>query len=85
MKATGIVRQIDQMGRVVLPKELRKTLGIEDGTPLEIFVYGGRIILQKYQPYAYTVGELKEALIAAAKDAGKGPATYLQKSKGESL
>lgn len=85
MKSTGMVRPVDQFGRVVLPKELCKTMGIEHGTPLEIYVDGGRIILQKYQPYTYTADELKEALIAAAKDAGKDPASYLQKSKGESL
>lgn len=85
MKATGIVRPVDQFGRVVLPKELCKTMDIEKGTPLEIFVDGSRIVLQKYQPGTYTADELKEALIAAAKDAGKDPVTYLQKVKGESL
>lgn len=50
MKAIGIVRRIDDLGRVVVPKEIRRTLGIEEGDPLEIFVNGGQIILQKYQP-----------------------------------
>lgn len=85
MKSTGMVRSVDRMGRVVLPKELCKTMEIAHGTPLEIFVDGGRIILQKYQPDAYTTDELKEALMAAAKDAGKDPVAYLQKPKGESL
>lgn len=50
MKAIGIVRRIDDLGRVVVPKEIRRTLGIEEGDPLEIFVNGGQVILQKYQP-----------------------------------
>ncbi len=41
---------MDQLGRVILPKELRNTLGIPDGTPLEIFIDGNKIILKKYQP-----------------------------------
>lgn len=50
MKATGIVRKIDDLGRVVVPKETRRTLGIEEGDSLEIFVNGNQVILQKYQP-----------------------------------
>lgn len=47
-KATGIVRRVDDLGRIVIPKELRETLGIEEGTPLEIFTKGPEIILKKY-------------------------------------
>ena len=51
MKATGIVRRIDDLGRVVIPKEIRKTLRIKEGTPLEIFTdREGQIILKKYSP-----------------------------------
>jgi len=51
MKATGIVRRIDDLGRVVVPKEIRRTLRIREGDPLEIFVSrGGEIILKKYSP-----------------------------------
>ncbi len=50
MKSTGIIRQIDDLGRIVLPKEMRKKMYIESGDPLEIFVEGDRIILMKYQP-----------------------------------
>lgn len=53
MKSTGIVRRIDELGRVVIPKELRRTLGVETGDPLEIFVDGDRVILRKYQPGCY--------------------------------
>jgi len=55
MKATGIVRRIDDLGRVVIPKEIRRTLRIREGDPLEIFVdREGEIILKKYSP----IGEL---------------------------
>ncbi|UOQ49686.1 AbrB/MazE/SpoVT family DNA-binding domain-containing protein [Gracilibacillus caseinilyticus] len=48
MKSTGIVRKIDELGRVVLPKELRKSLNIQEKDPIEIFVDQERIILRKY-------------------------------------
>lgn len=57
MKATGVVRRIDDLGRVVIPKEIRKTLRIKEGDPLEIFTdREGGIILKKYSP----IGELSE-------------------------
>lgn len=53
MKATGIVRRIDDLGRVVIPKEIRRTLRLREGTPLEIFTdREGEIILKKYSPMA---------------------------------
>ena len=50
MKSTGMIRKVDDLGRVVVPKELRRTLGIENGDPLEIFIDGDQIILKKYKP-----------------------------------
>jgi len=50
MKSIGIVRKVDNLGRLVIPKELRETLEINVGTPIEIFVDEDRIILQKYSP-----------------------------------
>jgi transcriptional pleiotropic regulator of transition state genes len=50
MKALGIVRKIDPLGRVVLPKELRNTMGLPEGTPMEIFSDADCIIIRKYQP-----------------------------------
>lgn len=47
MQSTGIVRRIDELGRVVIPKEIRKTLGIKEGDPLEIFINEGDIVLKK--------------------------------------
>jgi AbrB family transcriptional regulator (stage V sporulation protein T) len=56
MKATGIVRRIDDLGRVVIPKEIRRTLRIREGDPLEIFVdREGEVILKKYSP----IGQLE--------------------------
>ena len=57
MKATGIVRRIDDLGRIVIPKEIRRTLRIREGDPLEIFTNrDGEILLKKYSP----IGELSE-------------------------
>lgn len=57
MKATGVVRRIDDLGRIVIPKEIRKTLHIKEGDPLEIFTdREGEVILKKYSP----IGELSE-------------------------
>lgn len=55
MKATGIVRRIDDLGRVVIPKEIRRTMRIREGDPLEIYTEtGGQVIFKKYSP----IGEL---------------------------
>jgi len=75
MKATGIVRKIDDLGRVVIPKEIRRTLRIREGDPLEIFTEkDGEVIFKKYSP----VGELSEFAGAMAetlyKTAGCGVA-----------
>lgn len=57
MKATGIVRRIDELGRVVIPKEIRKTLRIFEGDPLEIYTDKDNLILKKYSPVANIEGE----------------------------
>ena len=55
MRATGIVRRIDELGRVVIPKEIRRTLRIREGDPLEIFTdHDGEVVLKKYSP----IGEI---------------------------
>ena len=60
MKATGIVRRIDDLGRVVIPKEIRMTLRIREGDPLEIFTQSdGEVIFKKYSP----IGELSELAV----------------------
>jgi len=50
MKSTGIIRKVDDLGRIVLPIELRRVLDIAERDELEIFVEGDRIVLQKYEP-----------------------------------
>ena len=61
MRATGIVRRIDDLGRIVVPKEIRRTLRIREGDPLEIYTdHDGEVVLKKYSP----IGEIA----AIAKD-----------------
>ncbi|ADL11602.1 AbrB/MazE/SpoVT family DNA-binding domain-containing protein [Acetohalobium arabaticum] len=57
MKSTGIVRKVDELGRVVIPVELRRTLEIEEKDSLEIYVDGESIILKKYEPACVFCGE----------------------------
>lgn len=57
MKSTGIVRNIDELGRVVVPKELRKKLGIANTDPVEIYVEDNKIILTKYVSVCHFCGE----------------------------
>lgn len=75
MKATGMTRSVDSLGRIVLPKEIRRTLGINHGDPVEFFVDGDSIILRKYN----TVGDLEQLIDSvektiSAKDAIASPA-----------
>lgn len=60
MKPTGIVRRIDDLGRVVMPKELRRTLRIRDGDPLEIYVDGNSVMLKKYAPSTGEIGDFAQ-------------------------
>ena len=62
MKSTGIVRKVDELGRVVLPIELRRTLDIEIRSPLEIYVDGDMIVLKKYEPACIFCGEAKDVV-----------------------
>ncbi|WP_101847166.1 AbrB/MazE/SpoVT family DNA-binding domain-containing protein [Halobacillus sp. Marseille-P3879] len=62
MKSTGIVRKVDELGRVVIPIELRRTLGINEKDALEIYVDDDRIVLKKYKPNmtCHVTGEVSE-------------------------
>ena len=60
MKSTGIVRKIDDLGRIVLPIELRRTLEVSERDPLEIFIEDNAIILKKYQPACIFCGNAKD-------------------------
>ena len=62
MKSTGIVRKVDELGRIVLPIELRRTLDIAERDPLEIYVDGSSIILKKYMPACIFCGESRDVV-----------------------
>jgi len=62
MKSTGIVRKVDELGRVVLPMELRRTMTIAEKDPLEIYVEGSTIILKKYEPTCIFCGDTKDVV-----------------------
>jgi transcriptional pleiotropic regulator of transition state genes len=68
MISTGIVRKVDELGRVVLPKELRGTLDIDIKDPLEIYVDGKTILLKKYQPGCVFCGSVKDVSVYKAKN-----------------
>lgn len=62
MKSTGIVRKVDELGRIVLPIELRRTMNIEVKDALEIFVDGDQIVLKKYEPSCIFCGNAKDII-----------------------
>lgn len=71
MKATGMIRKIDDLGRVVIPKEIRRTLRIREGDPMEIYVEkNGEIILKRYAPFGDIVDELISFADAISKNTG---------------
>jgi len=68
MKSTGIVRKVDELGRIVLPIELRRTLDIAEKDSLEIYVDEGRIILKKYEPTCVFCGSSKDVITFKGKN-----------------
>ncbi|HEK9104085.1 AbrB/MazE/SpoVT family DNA-binding domain-containing protein [Bacillus pfraonensis] len=68
MKSTGVTRKLDSLGRIVIPMELRRTLEIEEKTPLEIYVKGEKIILKKYEAHGVfaITGEVSDKNITLA-------------------
>ena len=68
MKSTGIMRKIDELGRVVLPIELRRKMDISEKDSLEIYVEGDSIILKKYQPSCIFCGEPKNVIAFKGKN-----------------
>ena len=59
MKSTGIIRRIDDLGRIIIPKEIRRNLGIREGDPLEIFVEGEMVCYSRYEPACNTISRIK--------------------------
>ena len=68
MKSTGIVRKVDELGRVVIPIELRRTLDIAEKDALEIYVDGEHIILRKYAPACIFCGQAKDVEVFKGKN-----------------
>ena len=79
MKSTGITRQVDELGRFVLPKEIRKSLDINTKDSLEIYTDEGRIILQKYLPACTFCGEADNVLLFEDKRICRGCIERLKK------
>ncbi|MEK4695559.1 AbrB/MazE/SpoVT family DNA-binding domain-containing protein [Bacillus sp. FSL M8-0063] len=61
MKNTGVARKVDELGRVVIPVELRRTLGIAEGTALDFHVDGENIVLRKHEKSCFVTGEVSES------------------------
>ncbi len=80
MKSTGIVRKVDELGRVVLPIELRRTLGIDEKDALEIYVDQEKIILKKYEPACVFCGNASEIQIFHNKNVCRECATAMGES-----
>ena len=60
MKATGIVRKVDELGRIVLPSELRKTMHVNVGDSFELFTNENTVVLKKYEPGCVLTGEMED-------------------------
>ena len=82
MKATGIVRKLDSLGRVSLPIELRRSLSLDLKDPVEIFVDGDSIILKKYEPRDIFTGESKDLIEYQGKMISKDTIRELAKIAG---
>ena len=82
MKSTGIVRKLDELGRITLPIELRRTLGVEERDPLEIYVEEEKIILQKYEPADIFSGSREELIDYCGKKISKKSVMEMAKIAG---
>ncbi len=82
MKSTGIVRKIDELGRIVLPKELRDTLNLEPKTPLEIFTDDNSVVLKKYEPADIFTGDMEDLVDYQGKKVSKASIIELCKLAG---
>jgi len=87
MKSTGMVRRLDDLGRVVIPVEIRRTLGWEEKVPVEIYVDDGKIVLKKYEPGCVFCGEAEGVLAHRGKRVCRGcvAAMYESLRKAESV
>ena len=81
MKSTGIVRKVDELGRIVLPMELRRTLGIAEKEALEIYVDLEKIILKKYEPACVFCGNAHDIQVFHGKNVCRACATAIGQTK----
>ncbi|MGN0627540.1 MAG: AbrB/MazE/SpoVT family DNA-binding domain-containing protein [Oscillospiraceae bacterium] len=79
MKSTGIVRKVDELGRIVLPIELRRTLGIEEKDALEIYVDDNMVMLKKYEPACIFCGSADGVTVFRGKNICEHCRSELQK------
>ncbi len=82
MKSTGVVRKVDELGRIVIPIELRRTMGIEEKDALEIYVDSEKIILKKYEPACIFCGNAEEVINYKGKNLCRNCLTELTKQVG---
>lgn len=82
MKSTGIVRKLDELGRITLPIELRRTLGVGERDALEIFVEEDRIVLTKYEPTDIFTGDKENLYDFCGKKVSKDSIIQLAKLAG---
>lgn len=82
MKSTGIVRKLDELGRITLPIELRRTLGVGERDALEIFVEDDRIVLTKYEPTDIFTGDKEDLFDFCGKKVSKESIIQLAKIAG---
>jgi transcriptional pleiotropic regulator of transition state genes len=82
MKSTGVVRKVDELGRIVIPIELRRTMGIEEKDALEIYVDSEKIILRKYEPACIFCGNADEVVVYKGKNLCRSCLTELIKQVG---
>ncbi|MEQ8235928.1 MAG: AbrB/MazE/SpoVT family DNA-binding domain-containing protein [Syntrophomonadaceae bacterium] len=82
MKSTGVVRRVDELGRIVIPIELRRTMGIEEKDALEIYVDSEKIILKKYEPACIFCGNAEDVTNYKGKNICKSCLTELGKQVG---
>ena len=82
MKSTGIVRKVDELGRIVLPIELRRSMDINEKDALEIFVDDDKIILKKYQPADIFTGSMEDLVDYKGKKVSKATIIELAKLAG---
>ncbi|HPF44747.1 MAG TPA: AbrB/MazE/SpoVT family DNA-binding domain-containing protein [Syntrophomonadaceae bacterium] len=82
LKSTGVVRKVDELGRIVIPIELRRTMGIEEKDALEIYVDSEKIILKKYEPACIFCSNAEDVINYKGKNICKSCLTQLSKQVG---